>query len=431
MIHRKMFTKEEIKQACELYKNGYTFKKIGELLDRHPDSIREKLKKIGVYKPKYKNVTEKEAKLIIEDYKSGMTPKELSIKYAPRTDTTIISVLRRHGVYIEQTVRLTDEQWDEIAELYRQGDLDGIFGLYPKLKKGSLQSKMSKMNISFPRNIWSKEDLEIVEKYYYKKDINEIYAMIDGRHSIDSINTKALREFGYRKNDKFWTIEEDELFKEKYSIIPLDDFCKLFPNRTRNAIITHGMKLGVKSKDYIDVYWDDDSVSFLINNWKIMTDKELAKELNRDIRSIQTKRQSLELYRVNKNFNGYEDLLKLLRGHIWEWKQESMKVCDYKCVLTGSKDFQIHHLYNFGDIVSILFEKLNIKSKKIDDYSKKELDYICDEFVKLHNQYPLGVCIRKDIHQLYHKIYGKDNNTPKEWSVFVTNYNNGDYDLVA
>ncbi|MGN1221727.1 MAG: hypothetical protein ACI4TT_00665, partial [Christensenellales bacterium] len=63
-----------------------------------------------------------------------------------------------------------------------------------------------------------------------------------------------------------------------------------------------------------------------------------------------------------------------------------------------------------------------LKSNNIDDYSKNELDYILEIFLEKHNQYPLGVCIRKDIHDLFHKIYGSGGNTEIQWKNFINNY---------
>jgi len=48
-------------------------------------------------------------------------------------------------------------------------------------------------------------------------------------------------------------------------------------------------------------------------------------------------------------------------------------------------------------------------------------------FQEVHSKYPLGVCVRKDIHVLFHRIYGSGGNTPEQWESFVKDYKQGKY----
>jgi hypothetical protein len=108
-----------------------------------------------------------------------------------------------------------------------------------------------------------------------------------------------------------------------------------------------------------------------------------------------------------------------------------MELCDYKCVLTGSSNFEIHHLYSFNKIVeevmSILVKEGLLFSEEINDYNKDELDCIINRFQQIHNNYPLGICVRKDIHTLFHKIYGSGGNTEEQWNNFVVKFNDGEF----
>ena len=49
-------------------------------------------------------------------------------------------------------------------------------------------------------------------------------------------------------------------------------------------------------------------------------------------------------------------------------------------------------------------------------------------FDRIHSNYPLGVCVRKDIHDLFHNIYGSGGNTEEQWNKFYEDFNNGLYD---
>ena len=56
-------------------------------------------------------------------------------------------------------------------------------------------------------------------------------------------------------------------------------------------------------------------------------------------------------------------------------------------------------------------------------FNKKEKKpEITSAFIDEHNKYPLGVCIRKDIHDLFHSIYGRYNNTQEQWERFKEDY---------
>lgn len=67
----------------------------------------------------------------------------------------------------------------------------------------------------------------------------------------------------------------------------------------------------------------------------------------------------------------------------------------------------------------------------INDYSKEELRLILDKFRERQSTYPLGVCLTKEIHELFHRLYGYGNNTIEQWNKFVSDYKSGKYENVA
>ncbi len=211
----------------------------------------------------------------------------------------------------------------------------------------------------------------------------------------------------------------------------------MLPNRTEASIICKAMQLKVKSFQYLNEKYSDEDKQFIIDNYQYMTDFELAKTLDKPLSGIQEQRRKLGIYYCNKDYSNYENVAKFLRGHIQEWKNKSMEFCNYQCVLTGSKDYVIHHLYGFNMILKESFEELDnmgkLKTNDIEDYSKDELDFILQIFLEKHDQYPLGVCVRKDIHDLFHRIYGSGGNTEIQWKNFVKAHNNHKYEneLVA
>jgi hypothetical protein len=71
------------------------------------------------------------------------------------------------------------------------------------------------------------------------------------------------------------------------------------------------------------------------------------------------------------NWKGGTTSIRLyLRKFLDEWKKDSMSHCGYKCVLTGSKNFDIHHLYGFDLILNEIFEVTGLELKyNISDYT--------------------------------------------------------------
>lgn len=370
--------------------------------------------------------TEEEIHSIIDDYNNGMSPKYLSIKY-DRSSGCIINKLKGLGIYKCKNVRIKNEDLPFIIEMYSHGKFEEIFKKYPKLGMSSLYTKMCSLGVvSGRKTLWSEEEANFLRDNYFDLSLEELEKVFEYRHSIDSISSKAFKEFGYSTSRK-WTDEENNLLCELYSNMLLNDICRYFPKRSKDAIAIHARNLGLVAFYVLDTYWTDSETEFLKTNWELLSDYDLSIALNRDQRSIKTKRNLLGLFRVSTDMRGYESLNKLVRGRITEWKKSSMKQCNYCCVITGSKEFEIHHLYPVNKILSDIFVKYNLQYKDFSEYTTDELDNIISLFIDEQNKYPFGVCVRKDIHELYHSLYGKGNNTPEQWDIFVKNLKDGKY----
>lgn len=213
--------------------------------------------------------------------------------------------------------------------------------------------------------------------------------------------------------------------------MPPDKIALLLPHRSINAIKLRGNKLGMSmySESKFHNKWTEKELDFLNANWTYMSDYLMSQKINRSPRAIKAKRNELGLYRQEYNRDlTYDDLSKYLRGNTYIWKQKSIDACNGKCVLTGSTNYAIHHLYNFQYILEEYSKIYNINIlKDINDYSSDELEYIVSTFNDFHNTFPLGVCIDKKLHVLFHHYYGKKFNTPEQWYEFQENYKKGKY----
>lgn len=118
----------------------------------------------------------------------------------------------------------------------------------------------------------------------------------------------------------------------------------------------------------------------------------------------------------------------LRRNMSRSWKNKSMKECDYKCVISNKRFDDIHHLYSFNSIVYEAINNVNMDTyDDIELYTDKQLFKITREVNRLHKLYPLGVCLTKEIHTLFHNIYGYGNNTPEQFKEFKARLKLGEF----
>ena len=369
--------------------------------------------------------TEEELEMIIQDYKSGMKPFEMADKYK-RNSSSIINKLKSIGIFENARHHYTKDDEEFLRKEYPIGNWDLIMARFPNSSKHSIINKAYKLGIHADYYFWNEDDMKYLEQNYYNYSLEELANYFGNRYTKDAIQKQAWKTFGYSTDDD-WTKEEDELLRKYYPTIPIDEVCKIISTRSKNAIINHSTVLGLYSYFYNCTYWNSEQNRILLENWDKMSDEELSIIIGKPKASVSERRRRIGLLRVDKDDLKYSDISKYLRGQLQEWKNKSMKNCNYQCVLTGSKSFHIHHIFSFNQIVSDFFNHSSYQIKDFSEYTQEELNNITAEFIVEHNKHPLGVCIRKDIHDMFHSVYGRYNNTQEQWNKFVQDYKNGLY----
>jgi len=127
---------------------------------------------------------------------------------------------------------------------------------------------------------------------------------------------------------------------------------------------------------------------------------------------------------------GISPLHNYLRYKINDWKRDSLKKYNYCCGVIGvkSNDLIVHHMYGFNMILDETLLELNIDVRgQVNMYSDEELQQIETLLIEKHYEYGLGIPILSNIHDLYHKVYGRGNNTNEEFETFKEDYINGKY----
>ena len=320
----------------------------------------------------------------------------------------------------------TDEAKEKFIQMYPTATIEEMMKEFPVKEKTivakACELKVKRQNVANAKYTET-EDAILLDGIHNKMIVSEIQKNIPWR-TIGSIQSR-LEQISDSKR-QYWIKEEDDLLKDIYENIPLDETVELFPNRTRNAIITRAMKLGLRA--YIDTkYYSDKEEEFILNNYQTMSDDEMASALGRSKSSIKNHRALMGIYRTQRGNINYENTSIYIRRHNTQWKKNSMIKCGFKCIVTGERFDEIHHLVSLNTILKDVYANLNIDCEtfdinKIDEQDREKfIQYVYEE----QSKYPLGICLRKDIHCQFHNQYGYGDNTIEQFEEFLhTNYPN-------
>ena len=115
-----------------------------------------------------------------------------------------------------------------------------------------------------------------------------------------------------------------------------------------------------------------------------------------------------------------------------EWKIDSLKQNDYKCLLTNkhTDSIKIHHINkSFKDIVYECLKELNLDNVNLlKDVSQEQLDLLKKLNIEKHYYYGLGLPIQRQLHEKFHGLYSNINNTPQQFLEFVERLKSGEFD---
>jgi len=257
---------------------------------------------------------------------------------------------------------------------------------------------------------------------YIYGNVNNISELLNNKFSYTAIISKAQKLTISTKSR--CTEDEINILKIYYPIKNPDEMSLLLPNRKRENITHKASNLGIKNIITKELWFTEEDINFIKDNWKTMTDEEIGRYLNRAKHAIVDKRSQLGLNRQDGE-SSYDNLSEFIRRNNLDWKYNSMKNCNYKCIITNERFDDIHHVYGLNLILNEVLLFLNIEIKnKMDDYFDKELSSILYTFRDFQNKYPLGVCLKKEIHNEFHSMFGFGNNTLEQWDNFLLYYKN-------
>jgi len=126
---------------------------------------------------------------------------------------------------------------------------------------------------------------------------------------------------------------------------------------------------------------------------------------------------------------GISTISDFLRGVISEWKFDSLKDNNFRCIISdNNKKLIVHHYYkNFSEIIQEIFKTNNIPiHQTISNYTNEELKFLSKECLRLHYKHGLGMVIEESLHIEFHSKYGYGNNTKEQFDEFRKLHNKED-----
>lgn len=304
---------------------------------------------------------------------------------------------------------------------YTTCDWDTLLSKYP-FTKSSLMTKASELGIR--RGVskvrrYSEEDCNIIKTLYENGKSDEYIANLLNR-TTQAITTK--REKLGLVERKCWSEKEDNILRSVYDKLPAKEIANMLPNRSRDAIVLHAAVLGLSGyKPYKEYSLEDEQ--FITQNYLTMSDDEMAKILGHPRASIKNRRNKLGLHRP-KTETKYDDVVSYFRKYNMDWKNRSMHNCKFKCVVSGDRFDDIHHLTSLSSIVqdALTQSGISLESFDINKATENEKRHVVSLIKEQQAKFGLGICLRKDIHMQFHNIYGYGHNTPEQFEEFIKKY---------
>lgn len=122
----------------------------------------------------------------------------------------------------------------------------------------------------------------------------------------------------------------------------------------------------------------------------------------------------------------YMSFNNIIRAKLLSWSNNIRKLYNYKCPITNqNKNLIVHHLNGFSLIVESVIKKYDESIKSRDNITViPNIDLankIIEEVVQEHND-STGILISSNIHNHFHNIYGRGNNTPEQFDEFLNQF---------
>lgn len=365
------------------------------------------------------------------------------------------------------------EEIEKLIKNYKDMSMNQLYDLFDgKRSKNSIENKACELKLKKSKgNV--REGFQICKKCKREFPWNfKYFPVISGESNPRRICRECNPKYGKFLNDDYkkrviWSKEDEELFIKRYPHYTNEELRNLFyQDLTDKQLSEKAYKLRIIKSE--ETYWRGreqqapkvseklkgrklseehkrkvsetkkrqfaEGVYTSVLKGRIVSDEE-RKKMSERVKGkwsgIKNPRYKNPLFGKNNGRwqGGITAISTALRENIYDWKRESMELCDFKCVLSGGDFDNIHHLTPFNNIVKECINELKLDLKpnlgEYDEYTRNSLIKLIQE---KHKIYGLGLCVNKDLHKLFHDLYSYSNFTVDDWKEFTNRYFRGEFD---
>ena len=197
--------------------------------------------------------------------------------------------------------------------------------------------------------------------------------------------------------------------------------------------ISCGCLQNEKSSERIKQKWQDEDFR------KMQKEKMKEKWQDEDFKKMQSEKSSERMkgqwqdeemkWKMGYK-GGITPITQYLRSSNSQWFEDCKQKANYTCQLTGKHggNLHTHHLKAFNTIVIEAHKLHNIQFKdQVKDYTQEELKLLEEYVGSWHKDSSNAVVLSEDAHNLFHKLYGKGENTPEQYMEFKERYLAGEF----
>ena len=204
-----------------------------------------------------------------------------------------IKVLRKHEEFIEyKSVEWTENELEIVKKYY---PLEGP-NCYKRLENRTpcaVKGIAKKLNVFYDLRSWSDTEDNILKDKYHLLSIQELCKLLPNRNA-GTIRTRASF-LKLKKNSKSWTEEENTILKEYYPIEGTECY-KRFLNRTKNSCACQARKLHLI---YTSRYFSKEEESIILEYYPIEGGQCYKRLINKTVRQVNSFAS-----RLNIKYNG-------------------------------------------------------------------------------------------------------------------------------
>lgn len=261
----------------------------------------------------------------------------------------------------------------------------------PNCKSRTISKSITvKLDINEIKEQFKERDMELLEDTY--KNTTTKMKYICNKHP-ETIQKISYEKFKYNRGCRFCGNKKKNLARTE----TIDNIKVEFKNRSYQLLTTKYKNTSQQLKFLCPKHGEQ---KITLRNFR---SGQGCRECGIESRSLQRRGE------LNHNWQGgITTLNHRLREMLNQWKREVLVNHKFTCFVSGKKErkLQVHHTKSFSELRDEVLKDLGFGDfKHIGEVTDEEMLVIEKEFMTRHKKL-IGIPIRKDLHQLFHREYG-------------------------